>query len=260
MKVILSRKGFDSKYGGMPSPILPNDTLLSLPIPDANSRRTYKELLYNDQTYESIISQLKPTFCHTTCHLDPDIRQCILNIPEWKPAFGQCGIPLRTLNNKDIHEGDLFLFFGWFKQTEEIRGKLNFVRNAPNLHIIFGYLQVGKMITNQDEINKKYNWHPHACMTNINNCLFTPRHTLSWDNVKPAYGVFQNNNKLILTKNGMSRSCWNSRNVFKKMSGQYKNAWRTDPHHGEYFRAMDRGQEFIFDDHKSVETWAQSLF
>jgi len=33
MKVILSRKGFDSQYGGMPSPILPDGTLLSLPIP-----------------------------------------------------------------------------------------------------------------------------------------------------------------------------------------------------------------------------------
>ncbi len=34
MKVILSRKGFDSSYGGCPSPILPDGTLLSLPIPE----------------------------------------------------------------------------------------------------------------------------------------------------------------------------------------------------------------------------------
>jgi hypothetical protein len=33
MKVILSRKGFDSASGGMPSPILPDGTLISLPIP-----------------------------------------------------------------------------------------------------------------------------------------------------------------------------------------------------------------------------------
>ncbi|MGC9779576.1 MAG: hypothetical protein HZR80_10075 [Candidatus Heimdallarchaeota archaeon] len=33
MKVILSRKGFDSSYGGHPSPILPDGTLISLPIP-----------------------------------------------------------------------------------------------------------------------------------------------------------------------------------------------------------------------------------
>ena len=33
MKLILSRKGFDSQSGGCPSPIFPNGTLYSLPIP-----------------------------------------------------------------------------------------------------------------------------------------------------------------------------------------------------------------------------------
>jgi Nucleotide modification associated domain 3 len=33
MKLILSRKGFDSAYGGVPSPILPDGTLCPLPIP-----------------------------------------------------------------------------------------------------------------------------------------------------------------------------------------------------------------------------------
>ncbi len=32
-KLILSRKGFDSKAGGCPSPIFPDGTLYSLPIP-----------------------------------------------------------------------------------------------------------------------------------------------------------------------------------------------------------------------------------
>lgn len=32
MKVILSRKGFDSTYGGYPSLILPDGELISLPI------------------------------------------------------------------------------------------------------------------------------------------------------------------------------------------------------------------------------------
>ena len=33
MKIILSRKGFDSGYGKIASPILPDGTLLSMPIP-----------------------------------------------------------------------------------------------------------------------------------------------------------------------------------------------------------------------------------
>ena len=43
MKVILSRKGFDSSNGGCPSPILPDGTLLSLPIP-TDDRDKYEDL------------------------------------------------------------------------------------------------------------------------------------------------------------------------------------------------------------------------
>ena len=41
MKIILSRKGFDSGYGGCPNPILPDGTLLSLPIPSRNEKVKY---------------------------------------------------------------------------------------------------------------------------------------------------------------------------------------------------------------------------
>jgi hypothetical protein len=46
MKVILSRKGFDSGYGGYPSPVLPDGTILSLPIPIAGSGIRDSELTY----------------------------------------------------------------------------------------------------------------------------------------------------------------------------------------------------------------------
>ena len=38
MKIILSRKGFDSENGGYASPILPDGSLVSLPIPNTTSR------------------------------------------------------------------------------------------------------------------------------------------------------------------------------------------------------------------------------
>lgn len=37
VKFILSRKGFDSGSGGRPSPILPDGTMLSRPIPEQDS-------------------------------------------------------------------------------------------------------------------------------------------------------------------------------------------------------------------------------
>ena len=49
MKIILSRKGFDSKFGGMASPILPDGTLLSLPIP-SNDDVKFSELKWSKKT------------------------------------------------------------------------------------------------------------------------------------------------------------------------------------------------------------------
>ena len=47
-RVILSRKGFDSKYGGRPSPIFKNGDIFSLPIPQkGRSPKKYKELEFN---------------------------------------------------------------------------------------------------------------------------------------------------------------------------------------------------------------------
>ena len=38
MKVIFSRKGFDSSYGGFPSIILPDGQMISFPIPEKGKK------------------------------------------------------------------------------------------------------------------------------------------------------------------------------------------------------------------------------
>ena len=69
MKIILSRKGFDSSSGGYCNPILPDGkTLLSLPIPGVSDYSVkYKDLVFpirdNDgretiMNYDQILSQL----------------------------------------------------------------------------------------------------------------------------------------------------------------------------------------------------------
>jgi hypothetical protein len=55
MKLILSRKGFDSTYGGYPSPILPNGALLSLPIPNRRFVKMEKQPLYFNGDFYSPI-------------------------------------------------------------------------------------------------------------------------------------------------------------------------------------------------------------
>ena len=141
MKVILSRKGMDSQTGGIPSPILPDGTLLSLPIPDSSSSKKYGDLYYQGQSLQAIIHQLKPRFdfsAYPTCHLDPDIYDEITEKPlAWKPAFGQWGVSATHLDKLDVNIGDIFLFYGMFQQTQQQPdGKLTFVKGSPIRHII----------------------------------------------------------------------------------------------------------------------------
>ena len=72
-KVILSRKGFDSSNGGIPSPIMPDGTLLSMPIMDT-SGISFSDIACNGISYADILKQLKPVGLYVNCHVDPDIR------------------------------------------------------------------------------------------------------------------------------------------------------------------------------------------
>ena len=70
MKIILSRKGFDDSNGGCASPILPDGTMLSMPIPSVEDDILYDQLQYNGINYADILKQINPkNYSYTTCHL-----------------------------------------------------------------------------------------------------------------------------------------------------------------------------------------------
>ena len=123
MKIILSRKEFDSSNGKIPSLILPDETLLSFPIPAKFDDLTYDDLQFEGVKYSEILKQLRgkeDKTNHYHCHLDPDVRSGvrIKELKDWRAAFGQINSAQGLLKNKNVSEGDLFLFFGWFRQTE----------------------------------------------------------------------------------------------------------------------------------------------
>src|SRR5215472_17422147 len=104
MKIILSRKGFDSSTGGIPSPILPDGRLLSLPIPVPGERITYAQIRAFDGSAASVLSDLRPgghrfegelksqPWASVPAHLDPDLRAAARpRFAGWRPLFGQDG-------------------------------------------------------------------------------------------------------------------------------------------------------------------------
>src|SRR6185437_15595940 len=94
MKVILSRKGFDSSYGDAPSAILPDGTLLSFPIPHHVGSVSYRDIHpTTDYSMQELIPMLGLKVKESdTCHVDPDlVYGSFERQTGWKPVFGQCG-------------------------------------------------------------------------------------------------------------------------------------------------------------------------
>lgn len=270
MKIILSRKGFDSSSGGFASPIFPDGTMLSLPIPvqemDASCTK-YSDIRYSKYTYQDILEQLNPRRSNKMvyCHLDPDIRSDIWknSLPYWRPAFGQIGAAETHLQNHNVQAGDLFLFFGWFREVEaDYQGKWKYTERSPDIQAIYGYLQIGQIIRGQRI--SEFSWHPHATtdfLQSATNTLYAASDRLVIDGLDyevPGSGVLSYNPRLVLTKIGLPRSCWRLHDWMKNVEISYHS--RDCVHENEqYFQSRARGQEFVVEENHIVTQWATSL-
>jgi hypothetical protein len=125
MRIIFSRKGFDSASGGVPSPII-HHVPISLPIPTKmRSKTTYGAIGLGDLVKTATKGRLRSD---TLCHEDPLFHEGLC-------AFGQTGSAQSHLARQGVGIGDIFLFFGLFA---EIDGR-------DRHHRIFGYLKVEKL-------------------------------------------------------------------------------------------------------------------
>ncbi|MEM7701256.1 MAG: hypothetical protein AAF251_04905 [Pseudomonadota bacterium] len=124
MRIIFSRKGFDSSAGGGPSPIV-DGAPLTLPIPDSKglSRTTYGDLGLAEHAAKASRGKLGGD---DWCHHDP------MFLPNGTCAFGQTGAAQTHLERQGVGLGDVFVFFGLF--ADEATGE-------PH-HRIFAYLRV----------------------------------------------------------------------------------------------------------------------
>jgi hypothetical protein len=278
MKVILSRKGFDSEYGGYPSPILPDGRMISLPIPLPDDCICYSEVFLDQtKTYFDLMIELntkikyksigsKKSVWHllersTKCHLDPDMYPHAIHREEgWRPLFGQDEGAQKHLQKRGVGEDDVFLFFGWFKRTRWLNGSLHFDGTDIGRHVIFGYFQIGDILPANGISTKWILYHPHIIQPrkNLNNTIYMAKEFLSWDSALPGAGFFSFNDSLVLTKPGCSRSKWKLPECFKDrdvvISYHNENSWKDG-----YFQSNLIGQEFVIDDNQQVEEWAKQL-
>lgn len=290
--ISLSRKGFDSQYGGVASPIIDNK-VYSLPIPSDETQifnpkysKKYKDLKFGNLSGSEIFEKLKKTPLHpdkgntkrneitpeSLCHNDPDLNNGIYG------AAGNASLQL-----KNFKEGDLLLFFGWFFDKDG---------EKRDIHHLFGWLQADYIIRGKEKIEdfcKKNNIvHPHADEVFLNeetNALYVS----SGDGVNRenlGYGKFENfHPELCLThplakkrttwqlnKNYFSeiKSAEDAAEIFKTYIKEKSFIYKPGQHSKTNdplirddkltFKSPDIGQEIFMDgNHPKVDQWARDL-
>ena len=286
MKVILSRKSMDSKYGGIPSPIFQTENghkkFYPLPIPFEQSDVEYSDLnLFDNFSVWDFIKDVSPNYKHLkTCHLDPDLRENYLpNRPKnWQRSFGQVGNSQSHLKRNNVTKGDIFLFYGWFKFAELKNGKFSYKKSEkyPNgFHAIYGYLQVDEIYKpNTDSIPEWLLQHAHVINKGSgyfepsNNSVYTSKMLIDYPKDqfnKNGSICFTFSDDLILTKPGKKRTVWELSSILHPDNGvnltyNPKNKWSKN---GEkaILNAAGIGQEFVFttDPKEAVEKWCIDL-
>ena len=271
MKVILSRKGFEPTHGGIPSPIMPDGTLLLLPKPVEDGTIHYQELTYQGQSYydiavsldENLQETLKNASCHTGCFINPASHVPPL---EWYPAYIHNG-PLEShLSRQNVSVGDIFLFYGWFRQTEyDNTYRLRFVPDAPELNIVFAYFQIGAIIKDNSFFSNHYNWQLNT-LTNkrfvISSTIYLPTKKLSYNNHQPGCDILSYSSKLILTKPGYHYNQWQlpdflcSPDVTITYHNNRNNGFLSGK---DYFKASPISEEFVIHGSHDLKHWVHNM-
>lgn len=287
MNVIISRKGFDLANGGCASPIFSDGTMISLPIPSGNALTTYAKIGAAGRNLGSIVDSLTHgrLGSASTAHLDPDLdRSAMARLPGWLPSFGQVGGRLTHLDKCGVNQGDLFLFFGWFRNVFDNNGSVQFAAQSVDQHVIFGWLQIGEILEVGSDVGAAISakpWlagHPHVVGSwgKKNRIYIASKHfehpSFCEKERLPGGGVFRQIAKSrILTHSGQrNRSVWCLPSAFAPECGIAKLSCHEDIARWSEssipgcvsLKSVSPGQEFVLAvrDESILMDWLHKVF
>ncbi len=280
MKIIFSRKGFDSSYGGVPSPIFPDNRMVSLPIPDKDSPIEYEDIKWQEFNLGYVVSQLTQNHIpsYYRAHLDPDLNaDSIPRSAEWRPVFGQMGQAQSHLRNCNIQPGDIFLFFGLFRRINLYSDKIVWDKKSRPIYVLWGWLQIDEILEVNKNISNKYHWleyHPHFHKkTKSFNTIYIARKYLSLPNLEdkkfPGAGTFLYFSERLMLSDPSAEipSIWRLPSWFYPREDKFPltyhrklSCWQKTEG-GTRLKVVNRGQEFILntDDFPEAIEWAKKI-
>ena len=314
-RVVLSRKGSDAAWGGRSS-LRVGDELISLPIPESASRaqaagQSGVGVRYGDLPRHARVGALQEHLraidAGRFVHLDPDLRPELR--PELRPdlpprllarkvragqqvrvgqgrvgqsqerLFGQEGAAERHLRNQEVGPGDLFLFFGWFREATLQNGV--WTRRGAEEHCLWGWLQIAEShAVSSAAAATGLDWaahHPHVAhwdRYDRHNRLYRARRRLSFAPAVPGAGVFRWHPELTLTQRctaGATRSQWCLPGFIRRTGLTYNqvDGPRCPAARGRvHLSSAPIGQEFVLPAHRAfrqserpaLAAWLAELF
>ncbi|MCL2061329.1 MAG: hypothetical protein FWH03_01715 [Firmicutes bacterium] len=269
MKIILSKKGFDTSYGGHPS-IIDGTRLISMPVPEKDGLSAYSDLyLSSDEKLSSVaekhykhiyVDKQRTEFSgNIKCHADPNISN-YFRLDNFRGSLGQSDNSLGQsdkaqshLKGQEVGKGDIFLFYGLFAEAE---GGM-FV--GMERDVLWGYLQIDEVISVQEslpqkqEIENLYPWlkfQPHWRFDNTykNNTIYIGKN----------YGIFNYTTELNLTKPyARFKGQWQVKALTGLgLSGTNDGVFNAD---GCITMPPTFAQEYVIEENDKATQWAESI-
>jgi hypothetical protein len=112
--------------------------------PPGEGRLKLKDIQFQNRSLGPLVEQLQGVkgLARESANLNPDLDpEALPREQGWKPNFLQRGAPRQHLDDNYVGEGDLFLFYGSFRETLS-QGGLRFRPDQPERHCIYGWLQI----------------------------------------------------------------------------------------------------------------------